>query len=349
MRLRIGLIGLSRDWQNRYCPALRILQDRFEVRYVYSSVAMLADSAARDFGARRVDGFRSLVGRSDLDAVMMLEGDWYGVTPLLAACDFGKAVYCGSEVDFDPQQAAELKHQVDKSGIAFMAEFPRRCAPATLRLKELIATRLGKPRLLFCHRRLAIGTNDSPRVGKSLSVRSDRELFELIDWCRFIVGREPSAVQAVFHPTAHDQGLPDYQILSVDFSGDQLPREAALAQISCGAYIPNYWPEAITFRPPAAVQVCCEKGIAFVDLPNTLIWFDNAGRHQEALDSELSVGQQLLTQFHRAVTSLVRKMGDLEDVFRSLNALQHARRSMLTGTRQTLCEGTHPISNFAHE
>ncbi len=338
MRLRLGLIGLSRDWQTRYCPSLRILQDRFEVRYVYSSVAMLADAAAKIFGARRLDGFRGLISRDDIDAVMMLEGDWYGVSPLLAACDYGKAIYCGSEVDFDPQQAADLKHRVDSSGIAFMAEFPRRCAPATLRLKELIATRLGNPRLLFCHRRLAIGTGDSPRVGKPLSVRSDRELFELIDWCRFIVGREPRSVQAVFHPTSQDLAMPDYQILSLDFSGSQLPRQAALAQISCGAYIPNYWPEAITFRPPAAVQVCCEKGIAFVDLPNTLVWFDEAGRHQEALDSELSVGQQLLTQFHRAVTSLVRKMGDLEDVYRSLHALQQARHSMHTGVRQELVE-----------
>ncbi|MCA9183490.1 MAG: hypothetical protein KDA51_18645, partial [Planctomycetales bacterium] len=57
------------------------------------------------------------------------------------------------------------------------------------------------------------------------------------------------------------------------------------------------------------------------------IWFDEAGRHQESLESEMAVGQQLLTQFHRAVTSLVRKMGDLEDVYLSLRLLQAARES----------------------
>ena len=119
----------------------------------------------------------------------------------------------------------------------------------------------------------------------------------------------------------------DYQSLSVDVSAPDRPLGTTIAQISCGTYIPPAWHEAIAFRPPAAVQVCCRNGLAFVDLPNSLIWFDEAGRHQESLESEMAVGQQLLTQFHRSVTSLVRKMGDLEDVYRSLRALQAAKQS----------------------
>lgn len=334
MRLRIGLVGISRDWQQRHHPALRMLQERFELRGVYSSVMALADGVARDFGTQTCDGFRSMIAREDIDAIMMLEGDWYGVTPLMAACEHGKAIYCGGEVDFDPQQAAELKQAVNDSGVAFMAEFPRRFAPATLRLKELIVTRLGQPKLLFCHRRLPRENSDSKRNGRSLTARADRELVELIDWCRFIVGRDVRAIQAVGHPGSESiSGESDYQVLSLDLSPPDAPPFATLAQISCGAYMPATWNEAITFRPPAAVQVCCEKGLAFVDLPSTLIWFDEAGRHQESLDTELPVGQQLFTQFHRAVTSLVRKTADLEDIYRSSNALQMARQSMSDGRR----------------
>jgi predicted dehydrogenase len=206
-----------------------------------------------------------------------------------------------------------------------------------LRLKELIATQLGRPRLLFCHRRLACEAGGTgPRTNRSLADRSRRELMELIDWCRYIVGHEPRAVQAANHPSLTDSATPDYQVLSFDFSTGSAASQATLAQISCGAYIPGSWHEAITFRPPAGVQVCCEKGLAFVDLPNSLIWFDEAGRHQESLDSELSVGQQLLTQFYRAVTSLLRKTGDLEDVYRSLHALEKARDSMQHGGRMAL-------------
>jgi predicted dehydrogenase len=336
MRLRVGLIGLSKDWQNRYRPALRMLQDRFEVRGVYSSVARLADQVAQEFHCERFDGYRTMLQRDDIDAIMLLDGDWFGTLPVQAACEYGKAVYCGTEVDFEPSVAHELRKQVEQSGVAFMAEFPRRFAPATLRLKELIATQLGRPRLLFCHRRLACEAVGSQRTPRSLVDRSRRELMELIDWCRFIVGHDPRAIQAVYHPSMTDQATPDYQVLSVDFSTGDSPNEATLAQISCGAYIPGTWHEAITFRPPAGVQVACEKGLAFVDLPNSLIWFDEAGRHQESLDSELSVGQQLLTQFHRAVTSLVRKMGDLEDVYRSLHAIEKAQASMKQGGRMPL-------------
>jgi predicted dehydrogenase len=109
-----------------------------------------------------------------------------------------------------------------------------------------------------------------------------------------------------------------------------------VAQISCGRYIPEHWQEAITYRPLAALQVSCEHGIAFVDLPSTLVWFDEAGRHQESLESERPVGEQLLSQFHRAVTSLVRKTCDLEDAYQALRIVQEARRSYREGRRVEL-------------
>ena len=80
----------------------------------------------------------------------------------------------------------------------------------------------------------------------------------------------------------------------------------------------------------------CERGIAFVDLPNKLVWFDEAGRHQEALDDDVPVGEQLLTQFHRAVTSLVRKMGDLDDAYHSLCTLDAALKAIDQGCRQPI-------------
>ncbi len=335
MRLKVGLIGQGTEWNARYQPSLRLMQDRFDVRAVYSSVSALADNVARDFGAERSDGFRSMIARPDIDAVMILESDWYGLKPMLAACEFGKAVFCGASVDLLPEVASELKTHVDQSGIAFMMELPRRFAPATLRLKELMATRLGKPRLLFCHRRLP-SEPEAPRSQKPLQQRSQRELVELIDWCRYIVGAEPTWVQAIRHPSPGDVTKSDYQVLSLGFGDPETDPDAILAQISCGAYIPGKWGEAVAFRPPAAVQVSCEKGLAFVDLPSTLIWFDDAGRHQEVLDTELSVGQQLFKQFHRTVTSFVRKTGDLEDTYRALQILSRANDSMATPTRQYL-------------
>ena len=71
-----------------------------------------------------------------------------------------------------------MTNSFEESGIAFMAEFPRRQAPATLRLKELIATRLGEPRLLFCHRRVPVKEGSVPRTRPKSKAPEIRDLVE---------------------------------------------------------------------------------------------------------------------------------------------------------------------------
>ena len=332
MKLRIGVIGQGRDWQSRYLPTLRSMRDRFQVVGVYNSVSVLADAAARDLDSERFDSFRAIAESPALDAVLVLEDDWYRLMPLFAACEYGKGIFCGAELKLDFGTAIHIRDKIHASGIAFMTEFPRRFAPATLRLKELIATRLGRPRLLFCHRRLARESKEVRNV-RSLDARSQRELMELVDWCNYIVADAPEWVQAIRHCTPQSTQNADYQILSLGFGTPETDPNGILAQISCGAYIPEVWHEAIAYRPPAAIQVCSEKGVAFVDLPSTLVWFDEAGRHQETLDTELPVGQQMLGQFHRAITALVRKANDLEDTCRALKILDLAKKSTESHSR----------------
>jgi predicted dehydrogenase len=336
MKLRVGLVGLGNNWEVRHRAALRSLNDRFEVRAVFDQVALRAEQAAREFNAKQVDGFRALARRDDIDAVLMLAPQWYGCLPILAACDAGKAIYCAFSMELDLDQARQVKERVEKAGVAFMAEFPRRQSPATLRLKELIATHLGAPRLLFCHMRVAVeqaasGTAKAPVHGSPTS-----DLIEAVDWCTYVVGRSPTSVVGLRHKSASERLEDDYQMMSLDFSGPAAPGTGATAQISCGRYIQSSWHEALAYRPPAALQVACEKGIAFVDLPSTLVWFDSFGRHQESLDAERPVGEQLLSQFHRAVTSLVRNTASLEDSYRALAVVLQARASHAKGARMPL-------------
>jgi predicted dehydrogenase len=315
MKLRVGLVGVGNAWELRHRPALRALSDRYEVRAVCEPVARRAEIAARDFGADAVDGFRSMAERQDVDAVLVLSGQWYGALPILAACDAGKAVYCAAALDFDANQAREIKQRVEASGVAFMAEFPRRQATATLRLKELIATQLGSPRLLFCHQRVPTESRNGQ-----------------VDWCRYVAGCEPVSVLGLTHVSQSEPKEIDYEMMSLDFSEVQ-PGTKTTAQISSGRYMPACWHEAVAFRPPAALQVACEEGIAFIDLPTTLIWFDKAGRHMESLESERPMGEQMLVQFHRAVTSLVRSTSGLEDAYRAMLIVQQAKRSHAEGRR----------------
>ena len=335
MKLRVGLVGLGAAWEIRHRPALRALSDRFEVRAVCEPVAHRAEMVAREFGAAAVDGFRAIAEREDVDVIFVLSDQWYGPLPILAACDSGKAVYCAAALDLDAEQAREIRKRIEQSGIAFVAELPCRLAPATVRLKELIATRLGKPRLLFCHQRIPTsGPGEKPQ-GKFVSPSRTHAMAELVDWCRFVVGGDPTSVLGVLHASP-ETGERDYEWISLEFSNGGAPDTGPIAQISSGRYLPECWPEAVTYRPPAALQVACEHGVAFIDMPSTLIWFDKAGRQMESLDSERPVGEQLLSHFHRSVTSLVRNMAGLEDTYKAMMIVQQARASHAEGQRKML-------------
>jgi predicted dehydrogenase len=331
MKLRVGVVGLSEAWERTHRPAIRSLAERFEVRAVCDIVRQRAELAAAEFSATAVDGFRQLAAREDVDALLLSGAHWCGALPVLAACHYRKAVYFAGGMDLELQEAQTIRQRVLESGITFMAEFPRRQAPATLRLKELMVTRLGAPRLLFCHRRLPIPERQHlTKINGPPNAR--QELVELVDWCRYVVGHEPHWVVGMAH---RSDGDVEYRMMSLDFSADA-PGAGAIAQISCGRYIPGRWSEAVSYRPVAAMQIACEHGIAFVDLPSTLIWFDEAGRHQESLDSERPVGEQLLMQFYRAVTNLVGKPCDLDDACRALYVVDQAEQSFLDGRRLAL-------------
>ncbi len=331
MKLRLGIVGLGDTWETHYAPALRSLGDRFEIRAVYAAVTHRAKSVARPFNARVETGFRVLASREDIDAVLVLTANSFGTLPLLAACDYGKAVYSTLMLDMGPDQAATVQQRIESAGIAFTAELPCRLAPATLRLKELIATDLGRPQLLFCHHRQSPATSGSQSPASSLSA-----IVEAIDWCRYVVDRDPCSVMGIAHRTRGDEGQAEYQMMNLCFKSDENASTDVMAQISCGRYIPEQWKEAVSFRPPADMQVACQNGIAFVDLPSTLIWFDKAGRHMESLESERPVTQQLFMRFHRSVTSLVRDVSSLQDAYRAYWIAVQARASHEQGRRMEL-------------
>ena len=345
MKLRVGLVGLGDQWKTRHRPALMALADRFEVRAVCCEVAERGRLVAAEFKAVSVDGFRAMVQRDDIDAVLALSPEWYGPLPILAACEAGKAVYSSAALDISPSQALEIRTRIEKSGVAFMAELPRRHSSATIRLKELIATRLGKPRLLFCHERM-------PMESQSNSLRRGdycplvwRYLMEQVDWCRYLVNDDPASVISAVHEQ-HDKKIDlFYQMVSLDFPAYPTQDNGSCAgirpqaQISVGHYIPERWSDALSYKRPASIQVCCERGMAFIDLPNSLTWFDEAGQHTESLDSERSVGEQMLDRFHRAVTSLIRKTTDPEDAYRALKVVVSAHESAKNGHRVLLTYG----------
>ena len=352
MKLRVGVVGLGDQWQARHLPALRAMSDRFVIQAVCSQVAERACVVAKEFDADAVGGFRAIVERDDIDVVLALAPEWYGPLPILAACDAGKAVFSSAALDVTPDEALELRQRIEKSGVAFMAELPRRHSPATVRLKELIATRLGPPQLLFCHERLPIeAQSDAQRRGDHCPL-AWRTMMELADWCCYLVDDTPESLVSSIHSQSDTNQTPFYQMVSLSFptrqtenmeGKEQHPENSEckstikpLAQLSVGHYIPRQWSDALSFKRPASIQVSCERGMAFIDLPSNLIWFDAAGQHTESLEFERPVGEQMLDRFYRAVTSLIRRTTDPQDAYRAMQIVVGAADSAATGNRVML-------------
>ena len=61
--------------------------------------------------------------------------------------------------------------------------------------------------------------------------------------------------------------------------------------------------------------------------------FDGVGRHQESLESERPVGEHMLLQFHRKVTSLVRAVSGLDDTLKAMQIVQAAATSQSESRR----------------
>lgn len=336
MIVRIGLVGLGDQWETRHAKALRALSDQFEVQAVCCEVFVKAEQVAKEFDCVAIHSFRSLIQREDVDAILYLSPQWYGSLPILEACEHGKAVYSSAALDVTPGQALDLRTRIEASGIAYLAELPRRHSPATIRLKELIATRLGKPHLLFCHERMpAESQADWRRRGPHCPLVW-RNLMELVDWCRYIVADDPVSVSSSIHDRHDSKKDIFYQTVNLEFPRTEGLETKPMAQLSIGHYIPGSWEDALSFRRPPSIQVCCENGMAFIDLPSNLVWFDDAGQHNESLETERAVGEQMLDRFYRAVTSFLRRTTDPDDAYRAMQIVVKAHQSAQSGNREPI-------------
>src|SRR5262249_412645 len=148
-----------------------------------------------------------------------------------------KPIYCALPLADDLIELESLVKLVEQSGIVFMPEFARRCYPATLRLKELLATHLGPPRLIIGHTRLY--SFDRYAVPGPMTQIAPAPLLidpgsYLLDWCCFIWQTLPDSLYGIQCQviTAPDESKanPDFENFTAVFPG------GATAQISFGRY-----------------------------------------------------------------------------------------------------------------
>jgi predicted dehydrogenase len=329
-RLRLGIVGLGRLWDARHRPALARLADRFEVVAVFDQVARRATLEAAALGCAAAPGLRALADRADVDAVYVLGPQWFGLHAAAVACEAGKPVYCGLPVASDPDGLDGLARLARDRGVPVVPELARRFYPATLRLRELIATVLGPPRLVLGSVRLfGFDRYGSPGPNTQLAPlpMSVDPGANLLDWCRFVVQREPSGLQA-FGATALPgapgaSGEADFEGFTLDFPG------GAVAQVTFGRFQRPSWEQATRFLPPPGIQVYAERGVAWLEFPDRIQWTGPDGPHEERLPLEPTLGDSLNDHFGRLLRgeqSLSPRLDDALAACRLVRAFEQSRR-----------------------
>jgi len=332
VRLRVGVVGLGRLWETRHKPSLARLKDRFRITAVYDQVYRRAQIEAAQLECAACEGLAALVERPDVDVIYLLSPQWFGLHPAHLACAAGKAIYCGLPLAGDQAELESLIQRVDETGIAFMPEFARRCYPATLRLKELLATSLGPPRLILGHSRL-FGFDRYAVPGPTTQISPAPLLIDpgsfLIDWCAFLMQTLPTSINGtrclVLPSEVGANAEPDFESFAATFP------DGATAQIAFGRYYRTRWGEATRFLPASGFQVYAERGAAWLEMPERIQWWDSSGTHEERLPLEPTIGDVLNDQFHRLVHKGQSLAPTIHDALEIARLVQDLKRSQEQG------------------
>src|SRR5947209_8399005 len=127
--LRMGVIGLGRHWKKSFRAALRALPDHFEVHALCDQVRNRARQEARLLGCHAVPGPTALLESAEVDALLLLDTQWFGLWPLELACRFGKPVFCAGPLEPEDARADALCQQVQNSRLPVMVGMTPRFAP----------------------------------------------------------------------------------------------------------------------------------------------------------------------------------------------------------------------------
>ncbi len=324
--VKIGVVGLGSDWQQRLSPAIGKMQSRVRVVAVCDDVAIAARAAAAEWQADPILGIRPLLMRQDIDAVLLRSVGWQRDWLLDRLRERKLPILLGPEVALDPEVAlndvqidALRRCNVD-DGTVIVPELPFRYMPATLRLRELLATTLGQTSRLRVH----------AKAWGSLLAGS-LPLVPLLDWCTSLMPGVPTAVE----PTAA-------QFLEIGGEGVTITFESVGSSSDSRSVVVSL--ESNSEADPAVAgdtsdrsllplcELVCERGTAVIESPSDLKWTAGGETKHEQLGEDRSSTEVVLDLFARRVLGGLIPTPDPSDLQRArelAHAFQAARKQGL--------------------
>ncbi|MDA0833340.1 MAG: Gfo/Idh/MocA family oxidoreductase [Planctomycetota bacterium] len=323
--IHTGILGLGAHWDDRYGPVLKALRQRISVRAVYNCVTNRAEQIASELGANVVQGVRSLMERSDIQAVLWIDPAWHGIYPLQAALSYGKPIFLGGSIQAPLADWQALYATVQSQGLTVIPELGRRYTPATSRLHELMATQLGKAQHISIQLASSRQISDETPHG---DIDNDL-LMNLMDWCRYVMRARPAQLR---HVTAMEQGGSEWtstiEIVFHQRTFTASPPVAELTFVNSG--VEPSEESKVKTAEPVRIEIRCEQGRATIIDPVTIVWQTNSSPVTECLQSERTELEVMFDLFCRRVVGGLIPVADLGDICRSLYMVEAARRSYET-------------------
>ena len=293
-KVSVALIGVGPTWDLHYREAVQRLSARIRVRAVCDGVLMRAAAVADEFAAAPVDSPWLLTQRTDLHAWLIFDPGWFGLYPADLATRIGRPALFANTFASPLTPVTRTLQQSRDSGELLMPEFPQRFTPATTRLRELMATKLGRVRRI----ELVIPHADS-NFGSVADwfIKNQSEAVGLFDWCSWLIGARCNGVSLQATPTG-----PQFELTFAPRAADAEAARATLRFSSTD--------DSVT----RAVE--CERGSATTSGPTQICWRTNDEQAVETFGHERSPYEIILDQFCR------RALGGLVPVPTLLDALQ---------------------------
>jgi len=326
--LSLGVLGLGEAWETTYRPALERLGERTKLAAVYASAWNAGDGLTRSLNCQHAGSMRALM-RSGLDGVIVLDPGWYGWFPVRAAIDAGCNLCSPLPQKCDPQSLATLASEAKSRGVLIVPELRLRATPATLRLRELLATEMGPIS------EITIGAASRTCPG------GRRVLTEIIDWCQVVIGTAPETIACLGHST----GTPHEQrTVTLTFrppKGRSEPTRVAI-QLAWPHTVVNSVEERGVKLPPADVWplefcIACRDGEARLEDAVHLRWRCGGREREESLSTERTAASVVIDHFARRLAGGLIPVPDLMDVSRACELARLADESMHHGGSVLAC------------
>ncbi len=282
----LGIVGGGPAWEARYRAAVLALT-RGRVAAVFSPQPCDGEVLAQETGGQLFHSLRRLISHPGVKALLILEPGWSREWAVELATAKQIPVFVASPVDEALPQVADSLAEQEAEGAVIVPGALLRATPTTLRLRELVATKLGP-----------IQSLDVESIGTSVSV--DSRMIELIDWCRSLLNSTVSQV----HRKSRSEG----ETLVMSFGRRSASTLLVPAEIRLRSQAPSAGPEPSVVSPPPIadamfphVRIHCQNGEAKLVSETHLRWSTSTETGDETLDGDRPAEQVLLDLFLRRV------------------------------------------------